>query len=148
MFGSRNNDNQKKSGVLTGTPLSLNTLVKGTTVEGTVQSEGDIRVDGVIKGALSCNAKVIIGPEGFIEGEIRCENAVIEGRFEGILSVTDLLEVRGTAVINGEIKTGKLTVQTGAVFNVSCKMGQAAPVAKESSRNGVKSGQVHAEAIS
>ena len=115
--------NQKKSIIPTTTSHSLNTLVKGTVVEGTVKSESDIRIDGVIKGSLNCNAKVIIGPSGFIDGEVRCANAVIEGRFEGSLHVTELLNVRENAKVSGDVRTNKLIVQSGAVFNVDCKMG-------------------------
>ncbi len=105
---------------------SLNTLVHGTVVEGAIKAENDIRVDGTIKGSLTCNAKVIIGPTGSIEGEVRCVNAVIEGSFEGTLTVAESLNVRETAKINGDVKTNKLIVQSGAVFNVTCKMGNQA----------------------
>jgi len=75
-----------------------------------------------VKGKIYCDAKVIIGPSGTVEGEISCQNAVIEGRFEGVLEVKELLNVRETAFINGDVSTGKLIVQPGAVFNVVCKM--------------------------
>jgi len=127
MFGSKKKETSTsgKSVNVPGTH-ALNTLVHGTVVEGTIKAENDIRVDGVIKGSLNCNAKVIIGPSGQIEGEIRCINAVIEGSFDGTLSVSELLHVRETARISGDVKTNKLIVQSGAVFNVSCKMGSQA----------------------
>ena len=105
------------------TSHSLNSLVKGTVVEGSVKSESDIRVDGTIKGNLVCDAKVIIGPTGFINGEIQCQNAVIEGRFDGRLDVAELLNIKESANVNGDVSTGKLVVQPGAVFNVTCMMG-------------------------
>lgn len=100
----------------------LNALVKGTNVEGTIRCDSDIRIDGTIKGDLICKAKVIIGPTGYVEGEITCQNAVVEGTIKGVLSVTDLLNIRETAEIDGTITTGKLIVQSGAKFNVACKM--------------------------
>ena len=75
------------------------TIVHGTIVEGAVKAENDIRVDGVIKGSLHCKAKVIVGTTGQIEGEIRCVNAVIEGSFDGTLTVAESLNVRETAKI-------------------------------------------------
>ena len=68
--------------------------------------------------------EIIIGETGLIEGQINCTNAVVQGRFEGTLNVKELLNVRKTAVINGEITTNKLIVEAGAIFNVSCKMGK------------------------
>ncbi len=124
MFGSsKPTDDAKKTTALPA-GSALNTLVKGTLVEGNVRCESDLRVDGTIKGKLICKAKVILGPSGVVEGEIHCENAVIEGRFKGILVVTDLLNVRETAEIDGDITTNKLLVQSGARFNVACKMDQ------------------------
>ncbi|MBK9339085.1 MAG: polymer-forming cytoskeletal protein [Lewinellaceae bacterium] len=122
MFGSNKSTEDSKS-TATATPSSsLNTLVKGTIVEGSLRCDSDLRVDGTIKGKLTCKAKVIIGPTGAVEGEIVCANAVIEGRFKGNLQVSELLNVRETAEIEGDVVTNKLLVQSGARFNVSCKM--------------------------
>jgi len=124
MFGSSKNtdDTKKTTSPTISSTGALNALVKGTVVEGSVRCDSDLRVDGTIKGKLTCQAKVIIGPTGFVEGEIRCQNAVIEGRFKGVLFVSELLNVRETAEVDGEISTNKLLVQSGAKFNVACKM--------------------------
>jgi cytoskeletal protein CcmA (bactofilin family) len=120
MFGTT-----KKEAAKAGIPvsLSLNTLTEGTSIEGIIKADSDLRVDGKIKGNLICSAKVIIGPTGQVSGEIRCKNAVIEGKFVGLLEVQELLNIRENAHIEGDIFTGKLVVQSGAVFNVNCHMG-------------------------
>ena len=122
MFGKKK-ETPKKSIIPNSNSNALNSLVKGTIVEGTVHSESDIRVDGVIKGKLTCLAKVIVGPSGQIEGEVKCVNAVIEGKFKGILTVDELLSVKENAEVVGDITTNKLVVQAGAIFSVACKMG-------------------------
>lgn len=125
MFGSSKTKEDTKSTLGSGTannPNALNSLVKGTFIEGNVKAENDIRIDGTLKGDLQCKAKVIIGATGFIEGEVKCANAVIEGKFKGILLVSELLTVKENAEVTGDIRTNKLTVQSGAVFNVVCKM--------------------------
>lgn len=121
MFGNTKSTEDAKSSPA-ATSNALNALVKGTVIEGSLRCDSDLRVDGTIKGQLNCQSKVIIGPTGMVEGEIRCQNAVIEGRFKGILHVSELLNVRETAEIDGEITTNKLLVQSGAKFNVACKM--------------------------
>jgi cytoskeletal protein CcmA (bactofilin family) len=123
MFGSnKSTEDTKKTPSTISATGAINALVKGTVIEGTVRCENDLRIDGTIKGKLICQAKVIIGPTGTVEGEIRCQNAVIEGNFKGILQVSELLNIRETAEVEGEITTNKLLVQSGAKFNVSCKM--------------------------
>lgn len=127
MFGSKKNEtasaSNNRSSSTSSTSNALNSLVKGTKVEGTVSSESDIRIDGIIIGTLNCKAKVIIGPTGAIEGDVQCENAVIEGKFEGNLKVNQLLTVKDTAEVHGDVNTNKLLVQAGATFNVTCRMG-------------------------
>lgn len=114
---------------------ALNSIVKGTVVEGSVQSASDFRVDGTIQGKLFCDAKVIIGPTGFVDGEIRCKNAVIEGKFEGTINVSELLNVRESAKISGDVTTAKLIVNAGAEFNVTCTMGGAGVKKTDSFQN-------------
>lgn len=101
-----------------------NLLVKGTVVKGDVKAESDIRVDGIIEGSLICDSKVVIGPTGFVNGTITCRDAVIEGRLEGNIVVSDLLNLRKTAQLKGEIETSKLIVEAGAVFNGHVRMGK------------------------
>ena len=127
MFGNNKKETGNKgknSAIIQSGPThSLNSLVQGTVIEGTVRSENDIRVDGTIKGNLHCDAKVIIGPTGHVEGEVTCKNAVIEGKFDGNITVDELLNIRDSANISGDVTTDKLIVQSGATFNVSCNMG-------------------------
>ena len=123
MFGSKKGKNTttNNSAGGAGKSLALNTLVKGTTVEGNIQTESDIRIDGVLTGNLTCEAKVIIGPSGKVDGEINCQNAVVEGEVEGILKVAEILTLKETAVINGDASYDKLVVHQGAVINAAIR---------------------------
>ena len=125
MFGTNGKKETKMSAITTPTSVhALNSIVAGTMVDGTIECESDIRIDGKLKGSLNCDGKVIIGPSGFVDGDIRCEHAVIEGKFEGLLIVKDTLNVKENAHIKGDINTDKLVVHSGASFNVNCNMGK------------------------
>lgn len=103
---------------------SINSVVKGTILNGEITSETDIRIDGEINGNINCKAKVIIGSTGSVIGDIYCEDATIEGKFKGNLRVRESLNVRESAVVSGDVISKKLIVQSGGIFNVtSCKMG-------------------------
>jgi len=125
MFGSKKNETADAGYETAANANShgINSLVAGTNIEGTIYASSDIRIDGNINGTLHCTGRVIIGAEGKVIGDIICENAVIEGTFEGNLKVNATLNVKESAQISGEINTNKLLVQNGAVFNVSCNMG-------------------------
>lgn len=127
MFGNKetkkDSQNMSKSSSSPSGSNSSNSLVAGTQLEGTVKADNDFRIDGTLKGNLICKGKVIIGPSGFVDGEIDCVNALVEGKFNGHLKVKELLSVKDNAKITGEIVTDKLVVQSGAIFNVKCQMG-------------------------
>lgn len=101
----------------------INSLGNGSKIVGDISANSDIRLDGELEGNLKCTGKVIIGTKGQVKGEVECQNAVIEGTVNGILRVKELLHVKESARITGQISTNKLTVQAGAIFNVKCEMG-------------------------
>jgi len=132
MFGKKT-ETQSTGTVRSSNSLLHNSLVQGSKLEGKVRSENDFRIDGVFHGSLNCSARVIIGPTGEFKGEVECENAIIEGRFDGYLHIRQVLEVREGAVIEGDVTTSKLIVQAGSVFDVKCSMGETS--GSYSSRN-------------
>lgn len=99
-----------------------NTIARNTTLTGDIQSDGDFRVDGRIEGTIKTTGRVVIGKEGVVTGNIDCANADIEGTFSGKLLVEEILSLKSTADISGEVTLGKLAVEPGAVFNATCAM--------------------------
>ena len=97
----------------------------GTIIKGDIESNGDIRIDGTLKGNLKAKSKVIIGAGGVVEGDIEGQQADIMGHLTGKIKVQDLLYLHGTTVLNGDIYAGKLQIEPTAVFNGKCHMGGA-----------------------
>ncbi|MBL3657747.1 bactofilin family protein [Fulvivirga sediminis] len=102
---------------------SSNIIGKGTVVQGSVETFGNVRIEGKIIGDVKTKSKVALGQSSFVEGSILAQNAEIEGRLDGNIETTEVLILKPTAVVNGDIYTNKLIVETGAVFNGGCKMG-------------------------
>lgn len=102
---------------------SVNLIGGGTKISGDINSSGDIRIDGHLNGNLVTNGKFVLGPSGFIEGNITCANADLMGEVKGIINVTEMLALKNTAKINGDIITSRLSIEPGAVFSGSCNMG-------------------------
>ena len=117
MFSSRKNGSNSSMEA-----FSINSIGLGSSISGDIVAKNDMRIDGYLKGNIQCDARIIIGESGNVEGSIICVSAIIQGKLEGKLDVSDTLEVNSTAVITGEISTGKLIVENGAVFNVRCAM--------------------------
>ena len=118
MFSNNNEPNKK-----TQMTEVINTIGAGTVVTGDVQSKGDIRVDGSLKGSLNTSGKVVLGKEGVIEGDVLCNSADISGTIKAKITVSQLLSLKATAKLNGDIITNKLSIEPGASFSGSCSMG-------------------------
>jgi len=101
---------------------ALNTIAQDTKIKGNIESDGDIRIDGILIGDLDCKGRVVVGPDSRIDGTIRCTSAEIMGYIKGEISVKDLLSLKGTASITGNLTMGKLSVEPGARFVGHCKM--------------------------
>ena len=103
------------------------TLVSaGTTLKGDISSNSDLRIDGTIIGNVNSAAKIVIGTNGSVEGNITGNQADIVGKVTGNIKTKDLLQVRGDCVVKGNLYAGKLQVEPTATFNGQCHMGSAA----------------------
>ncbi len=101
---------------------TINLIGVGTLIEGNITSNGDIRVDGSLKGNLNTKGKVIVGESGKINGEVYCKNFEVEGTIEGKVFISELLSLRAKSRLNGEITTNRLAIEPGAVFSGKCDM--------------------------
>ncbi len=99
-----------------------NRIEKNTKIKGDIISEADFRIDGKLDGNVKTSGKVVIGKDGYIHGKVQCVNADIEGSFNGELNVSELLSLKASAVIEGNVSVNKLAVEPGATFNASCTM--------------------------
>jgi cytoskeletal protein CcmA (bactofilin family) len=101
---------------------AINLISNGTEITGDVKSSGDIRIDGSLIGNMNTKGKVVIGPSGRVKGELYCKNLEVSGAIEGKLSVDQLLNLKASSRITGEIITSRLSIEPGAKFTGTCKM--------------------------
>ncbi len=99
-----------------------NKIAQGTKIIGDIIAKGACRIEGTLEGTLKTPSKVVVGKTGQINGKIECGSADFEGKFSGILDVSETLSLRETAVIDGEVSANKLAIEPGAAFNATCKM--------------------------
>jgi len=106
---------------------SVNILGPGTLIKGDIKSNGDIRIDGSLVGSVESKGKVVIGSTGNVEGEIICQNADFSGLIKGHVTITELLILKSSARLNGNITTNKLSIEPGAKFSGTCQMDPETP---------------------
>src|SRR6202012_4776107 len=108
---------------------SASLIGAGTTMKGDITSNGDLRIDGTLVGNIHCSAKVVIGANGVVQGDINGQQADIMGKVTGTIKVKDLLQLKGGRGLNGNIPAVKLQIEPSANFNGECHMTSAGSVA-------------------
>jgi cytoskeletal protein CcmA (bactofilin family) len=106
----------------TENPTTINLISNGTDITGDIKSNGDIRIDGSLTGNLNTKGKVVIGPTGRVNGEVICKNSEVSGMIEGKIIVGQLLNLKASSKIFGDIVTAKLAIEPGARFTGNCNM--------------------------
>ncbi len=143
MFG--HNAKEEKSDQAVNSGHTVNILGEGTSIEGNIKTDSDLRIDGFVKGSINSQAKIVVGKSGKIEGDISCINADISGYIKGEVKVQEMLFMKNTAVIEGDITANKLVVEAGAQFNGNCSMG--AKEVRQSNDTGQKQQQEKANSL-
>ena len=113
--GNRNNP--------AGDGSSVNLIGGGTKIVGDITSAGDVRIDGHLSGNIVIAGKFVLGATGVVEGNITSVNADLSGEVKGTVKISEMLSLKSTARINGDIETSKLMIEPGALFTGTCNMG-------------------------
>jgi len=125
---------------------SATLLSAGTTLNGDVASENDLRIDGTVKGNVICSAKVIIGTTGVIEGNVTGFQADVSGKVVGNIEVKELLQLREESNVEGNIMAAKLQIEPTAIFNGRCQM-QVPATAKPKKENELRKPEKQPEVV-
>lgn len=115
MFGSAKNQATETS--------AINIIGSGTKITGDIVSNGDVRIDGQLKGNINTSGRLVLGSGALIEGDVQAANAELMGEVKGNINLTETLTLKATAKIIGNIVTTKLAIEPGALFTGSCNMG-------------------------
>lgn len=104
-------------------PISTSFIGAGMVFSGNIECQGDIRIDGIVKGNVRCMSKIVLGEEGVIEGDVFTREADLMGKVEGRVYTNELLYMHNNATVNGDIQASRLMIDPTASFNGQCKMG-------------------------
>ena len=134
--------NSSKNNTPAFNPNNLNIINAGTTILGDLNSEGDMRIDGTVKGYVSSKARLVLGNTCKVEGDIKAVNLELSGEVNGNIYVTELLTVKASAKINGNIISNKLIIEAGAEFNGNCAMRENKNILKKVVNEDVQLGKL------
>ncbi len=102
-----------------------NQIENGTKIVGDIETIGSIRIDGTIEGNVTSQSKVVFGPTGKLTGTLTAVTAEIAGEINGRATVSELLSLKSTAVMNADVEYGKIMIEEGAALNGTTRMAGA-----------------------
>ena len=91
-------------------------------VEGEIQGDENLHVDGRVKGSIRLNGDLFVGANGVVDAEVEARNVIIQGALTGKVLAREQLEVQSTGRFNGESTAGSYEIREGAVFEGISKM--------------------------
>lgn len=95
----------------------------GTVVTGEANFKALMRVDGHLSGRISSSSgTLLVGANGKVDANIEVAIAIVHGTVNGDIIATQRLELGRAAKLNGNIQTASLVIESGALFEGSCKM--------------------------
>ncbi len=100
-----------------------NSIGRGTIIEGNVHAEGDLQIEGVVKGDVTTKTRLLVGANAVIEGNILAQHAEIAGRVQGTVKALGLLVINSSGTILGDVITKDLNVESGSTFNGRLQVG-------------------------
>ncbi len=93
--------------------------------QGTLTAKGSLRIDGRVDGSVVDAKTVTIGKSGKVKGDVSCEVCYVCGEIRGNITALDHVEALAGCRIDGDIRSPKVMLEEGALFNGSCSMDNA-----------------------
>lgn len=109
----------------------LTTLSSQSIIKGNCTIEGDLRIDGTVEGNIDCTGKIVVGTEGKINGNISCLHACLHGTIIGDAYVKEEFTLKANCVMQGNIHTTRLEIESLAKFNGACNTSEIKQDKKE-----------------
>lgn len=102
---------------------TTNVIGKGTIIEGNIIADGDLLVEGIVRGDVTTKTKLVVGTNSVVEGNILADHAEVAGRVRGTVQASGLLIIKASSVIDGDVITKNLNVESGSTFNGRFQVG-------------------------
>ena len=102
-------------------PLS-GLILKGTRVEGKLFFKDKMRIDGEFSGEITSENQLIVGKTATVNADIKVGELIVMGELKGKVSSCDSLQIQEGGKVIGDIRTKKLDVRPGAIFDGKCSM--------------------------
>lgn len=93
---------------------------KSVSIKGELTGDEDLTIEGRVDGKIELEAhNLVIGPHGAIKGELNTRNLTVHGRVVGNVCAAELVEIKASGSVVGDIKSSRISIEEGAYFKGS-----------------------------
>jgi cytoskeletal protein CcmA (bactofilin family) len=108
-----------ESGKTSGTTSLLSKKVK---IEGDIQGDEDLRVEGHFKGTIKVVGDISVGQSGVVEADIEADNIIVQGQVIGNVLARKQLEIQSSGQLLGDCQAKSIDIREGAIFEGRSRM--------------------------
>ena len=88
---------------------------KSVVIKGELSGSEDLYLDGQVEGSIELrNHSLTVGPNGSVKANVSAKGVVIQGKLDGSVNASDRVELRQSAVVNGDVTTQRISIEEGA----------------------------------
>jgi len=101
---------------------STSLLSKKVKIEGEIQGNEDLHVEGHFKGSIKITGDIFIGPTGIVEADIEADNIIVQGQISGNVLARKQLQLQSSGRLLGDCAALTIDIKEGAIFEGRSKM--------------------------
>jgi cytoskeletal protein CcmA (bactofilin family) len=105
-----------------GAPESISIIDRFSNFDGTFQSSRDLRVEGQVKGTITCQGTLHVAQGANVNARVDAENISVAGELEGEISCKGRLQILPSGRVRGKIETATLVINEGAFYEGQLEM--------------------------
>jgi cytoskeletal protein CcmA (bactofilin family) len=107
----------------------LSRICRGIMVEGDLEGDEDLVIEGRVKGAIRTSGNVTVGAEGRVEARIQARSVVIHGEVTGDVAAGERLEIHASGRLKGDCSARSIQIEDGGIFEGRSQIVRGTPPA-------------------
>ena len=139
-FSAKDGQRDRGSADHSGKHPGLSVVAAGMRIQGEMDTNGVVKVEGVVTGSVRAEKQVLVAKGGVVEGDILTREAIIGGEVRGAIYADERVEVQATSQIHGDITTQRISLQEGGEVNGHLKMANPDALTRKPKAKGGASG--------
>jgi cytoskeletal protein CcmA (bactofilin family) len=95
--------------------ISLSFIARGTQLTGNIELQGDVLIGGDVNGQILSRATITIEQGGSVQGEVKCQEFIVDGHFKGRL-ICERLVIQTNGIVDGDVASTSMQILEGGQF--------------------------------